>query len=104
MAPPGAAQDAPEDPAAPTADARPDLGRRLALLVLGPAALVLSAQALAPIAVRSQFDSPFHGPSLTVPVFAGLAALLLVLLFGSGRAVDRLRRDLLAEPTSSTRP
>lgn len=72
--------------------------------MLGPAALVLSGQALAPVVARSQFDGPYQGPSLTVPVFAGVAALLLALLFGFDRAVDRLRQDLRAEAASPGRP
>ncbi|WP_433344619.1 hypothetical protein [Micromonospora sp. CA-111912] len=97
------ASDAPTPPAGPSVT-RPDIGGRVALLVLGPAALVLSGQALAPVVARAQFDGPYQAPSLTVPVFAGVAALLLALLFGFGRAVDRLRQDLRAEAASPGRP
>ncbi|MFI7573435.1 hypothetical protein [Micromonospora sp. NPDC049497] len=52
------------------------------VFVLGPAALVLTATALAPVVVRLEYDGPSQGPSFTVPVFAAVGALLLVLLFG----------------------
>ncbi|MGC4803663.1 hypothetical protein [Micromonospora sp. DT233] len=84
--------------------ARPDIGGRVALLVLGPAAWMLSAQILASVVTRSQFDGPYQGPAFTVPVFAGMAALLLAAFFGFGRAVDRLRQDLRAESVPLRRP
>lgn len=81
----------------PGPDDGDDACRPVGLLVLGPAGWVLSAQALAPVVVRAQFDGPYQGPSLTIPVFAGVAALVLVLFFGFGRVVDRIRRDLRAD-------
>jgi hypothetical protein len=67
------------------------------LLVLGPAAFVLAALALAPVVIRSQSDGPYREPLLTVPVFVTVAAVVLVLLHAFTRAVARLRRDLRAE-------
>ncbi|MCI4062610.1 hypothetical protein MRQ36_08540 [Micromonospora sp. R77] len=69
------------------------------LLVLGPAALVLAALALAPVVVRAQADGPYREPLLTVPVFVTGTAVALVLIFAFTRAVERLRRDLRAEAT-----
>ncbi|MET8836780.1 hypothetical protein ABZV78_23080 [Micromonospora sp. NPDC004540] len=66
------------------------------MLALGTVALVLSALALAPTLLRG-WRTDRGEAALTVPVLAGVAALVLVLLFGFGRAVDRIRRDLRAE-------
>lgn len=55
----------------------------------------------ATVLIRARLDNPYDGPPLTFPVFAGVAALLLVLLFGFGRAVGRIRRDLRAEAAGS---
>ncbi|WNM42760.1 hypothetical protein RMN56_16060 [Micromonospora halotolerans] len=72
-------------------------GRVAGVLALGMAALVLSALALAPSLLRGLSTDRLGEPALTVPVLTGVAALVLVLLFGFGRAVDRIRRDLRAE-------
>ncbi|WP_370518289.1 hypothetical protein, partial [Micromonospora sp. AMSO31t] len=66
------------------------------VLALGMAALVLSALALAPPLLRG-LSTDRGEPPLTIPVLTGVAALVLVLLFGFGRAIDRIRRDLRAD-------
>ncbi|MET7967919.1 hypothetical protein [Micromonospora sp. NPDC005305] len=71
-------------------------GRVAGVLALGMAALVLSALALAPPLLRG-LSTDRGEPPLTIPVLTGVAALVLVLLFGFGRAIDRIRRDLRAE-------
>ncbi|MFU8871900.1 hypothetical protein [Micromonospora sp. SL4-19] len=77
---------------------------RVGVLALGPAAMVLSAVALGPALVRAQIYGPVGGPPVTVPVFAGVGALILLLLFGFGRAVHRVRRDLRAEAALVAHP
>ncbi|MEU1684363.1 hypothetical protein [Micromonospora sp. NPDC005707] len=72
-------------------------GRVAGVLALGMAALVLSALALAAPLLWGWGATRGGGPPLTIPVLTGVAALVLVLLFGFGRAVDRIRRDLRAE-------
>ncbi|MGN9776393.1 hypothetical protein ACTMS0_11530 [Micromonospora sp. H33] len=71
------------------------------VLVLGPAALMLCATALAPVVLRAQAGVPEQDPSFTVPLFTTMGAVLLVLLFGFARTVDRLPRDLRAEAAAS---
>ncbi|MFD0787302.1 hypothetical protein ACFQZ8_25655, partial [Micromonospora azadirachtae] len=78
----------------------PETATLVGLLVLGPAALVLSAMALAPVLLNAQMDTPYREPLLTVPLFAAGAAGLVALLFGLQRAMDRIRRELRAEVTS----
>jgi hypothetical protein len=74
-----------------------ETGRVAGVLALGMAALVLSALALAAPLIWGWGATRGGGPPLTIPVLTGVAALVLVLLFGFGRAVDRIRRDLRAE-------
>ncbi|GGS07699.1 hypothetical protein GCM10010169_60710 [Micromonospora fulviviridis] len=72
------------------------------VLVLGPAALMLCASALAPVVLRSQVGGLMEeDPSLTVPLFTTVGAVLLVLLFGFARAAGRLRLDPRAEAATS---
>ncbi|MEU1843546.1 hypothetical protein [Micromonospora sediminicola] len=84
----------------PGDDADREPGRTAGILALGPAATVLSALALAPTLIRGLGLGPSAGVALTVPVLVAVSALVLVLLFGFGRAVDRIRRDLRAEATT----
>ncbi|NES31167.1 hypothetical protein GCE86_21410 [Micromonospora terminaliae] len=77
-------------------------GRVAGVLALGMAALVLSALALAPPLLSGWANGRGGEPPLTIPVLVGVAALVLVLLFGFGRAVDRIRRDLRAEAALTT--
>ena len=75
---------------------------RAGVLVLGPAALMLCATALAPVVLSSQVRGlTEQDPSFTLPLFTMVGAVLLALLFGFARAVDRLRRDLRAEAAAS---
>ncbi|MFI7212249.1 hypothetical protein [Micromonospora maritima] len=85
---------------APGADADREPGRTAGILALGAAATALSALALAPTVIRGLGLGPSEGVALTVPMLVAVSALLLVLLFGFGRAVDRIRRDLRAEATA----
>ncbi len=62
---------------------------------LGVAALVMCQQVISPIAYLAQED--LRGTQLTVPITMVGAAVVLVLLFGLGRLVQRIRRDLVAE-------
>ncbi|MEU5940669.1 hypothetical protein ABZ807_16100 [Micromonospora sp. NPDC047548] len=78
-----------------------DTGVVLRLLLTGPAALVLSALALAPIVTWSISGASDAEPVLTIPGFVAATAVLLVLLLGFSRAVERFGRDLAAGPTSS---
>ncbi|MFF4892908.1 hypothetical protein [Micromonospora chersina] len=72
------------------------------VLVLGPAALILCASALAPVVLGSQVGGLMEeDPSLTLPLFTTVGAVLLALLFGVARAVDRPRPDSRAEATTS---
>jgi hypothetical protein len=66
---------------------------------LGFTALLLAGQALAPIALQSQSGPAYGKLPLTGPVIMGITAVALVLLFGMGRMVDRIRRDIRAEAT-----
>ncbi|WP_262283915.1 hypothetical protein [Micromonospora sp. MA102] len=84
-------------PARDVPDGDAEDGRTAGMLALGVAALVLSAVALAPPLVRGLSTDRLGNPALTVPVLAAVAALVLVLLFGFDRAVDRIRRDLRVE-------
>ncbi|WBC17909.1 hypothetical protein O7600_14280 [Micromonospora sp. WMMA1998] len=89
----------------PGDDADREPGRTAGILALGAAATVLSALALAPTVIRGLGLGPSAGVALTVPVLVAVSALVLVLLFGFGRAVDRIRRDLRAEAsTEGPRP
>jgi hypothetical protein len=64
---------------------------------LGFAAMVLAGYALAPV-VTFPLTQPRYGRlPLTGPVVMAVTALVLVLLFGFGRLVDRVRRDIYAE-------
>ncbi|MET7808323.1 hypothetical protein [Micromonospora chersina] len=81
---------------------RQRFGDLAGVLVLGPAALVLCASALAPVVLRSQVRGLIEeGPSFTVPLFSTVGAVLLVLLFGLARAVDRPRPGPRAEATTA---
>ncbi|QGN46943.1 hypothetical protein ACN26Y_11940 [Micromonospora sp. WMMD558] len=72
------------------------------VLVLGPATLMLCATALAPVMVRSQAgDVTGQESSFTLPLFTTVGAVLLVVLFGFARAVDRPLPDRSAEPAAS---
>ncbi|WP_433283359.1 hypothetical protein [Micromonospora sp. CA-244673] len=84
-------------PAGVASAAVEESGRVAGVLALGMAALVLSALALAAPLLWGWGATRGGGPPLTIPVLTGVAALVLVLLFGFGRAVDRIRRDLRAE-------
>jgi hypothetical protein len=66
---------------------------------LGVTALLLAGQALAPIALQSSTGPSYGKLPLTGPVIMGITAVVLVLLFGMGRMVDRIRRDIRAEAT-----
>ncbi|MEV1331929.1 hypothetical protein AB0J20_20410 [Micromonospora costi] len=70
----------------------PETARLVGLLVLGPVALVLCAVMVAPVVLRSQMDTPYREPVLTVPAFAAGAAVLTALLWGLQRAMARPRR------------
>ncbi|WP_346538301.1 hypothetical protein [Micromonospora sp. DPT] len=82
----------------------PDTDRTLVLriLVTGPAALVLSALVLAPVAIRSLSGVPEDESLLTVPGHAAAVAVLLVLLLGISRAVERFGRHPGVEPGTGT--
>ncbi|SCG79093.1 hypothetical protein [Micromonospora humi] len=82
-------------------DAEP--GRAAGVLALGVAAATLSALALAPTLLVGLSTAPAQGVAVTVPVLVAACAVVLVLLFGFGRAVDRIRRDLRAEAAAGSR-
>ncbi|TYB35471.1 hypothetical protein FXF50_23880 [Micromonospora sp. AP08] len=77
------------------------VGDLAGVLVLGLAALMLCASALAPVVLRSQVGGLIEDPSLTLPLFTTVGAVLLVLLFGFARAVDRPRPGPRAEATTA---
>jgi hypothetical protein len=66
---------------------------------LGFAAMLLAGQALAPTALLPVAEPAYGKLPLTGPVIMGITAVVLVLLFGMGRMVDRIRRDIRAEAT-----
>ncbi|MEU5526177.1 hypothetical protein ABZ744_04490 [Micromonospora chersina] len=77
------------------------VGDLAGVLVLGPAALMLCASALAPVVLKSQVGGLIEeDPSFTVPLFSTVGAVLLVLLFGLARAVNRRRPGPRVEATS----
>ncbi|MFG3599908.1 hypothetical protein [Micromonospora chersina] len=78
------------------------VGDLAGVLVLGPAALMLCASALAPVVVTSHVRGLMEeDPSLTLPLFTSVGAVLLVLLFGFARAVDRARPGPRAEAATA---
>ncbi|MFG2166282.1 hypothetical protein [Micromonospora chersina] len=104
---PAAAAPAAAAPAAADDDptggpTRHRFGDLVGVLVLGPAALMLCASALAPVVLTSHVAGLIEeDPSLTLPLFTTVGAVLLVLLFGFARAVDRPRPGPRAEATTS---
>jgi hypothetical protein len=68
-----------------------------ATAALGFAAMALAGQALVPVVVVPLSRTRFGELPLTGPVVMMVTALVLVLLFGLGRMVDRIRRDIYAE-------
>ncbi|HWG99894.1 MAG TPA: hypothetical protein VNV66_11340 [Pilimelia sp.] len=85
--------------AATSAAAREIRGRgasRVGVLSLGLAGFVLVGHALSSVVVTAELSWQQQGLPLTVPVIAVGAAVLLGLLFGFDRAVDRIRRDVAA--------
>ncbi len=62
---------------------------------LGVAALVMCQQVISPVAYLAVED--LRGPQLSVPLTMAGAAVVLVVLFGLGRLVQRIRKDLVAE-------
>ncbi|MFI2709804.1 hypothetical protein ACH495_06695 [Micromonospora sp. NPDC018662] len=95
---PGAVASDPGDGAVGSRDVGdPEPARTAGILALGVAAALLSALALAPVLLRSMSIGRTEEVALTVPVLVGVSALVLVVLFGFGRAVDRIRRDLRTE-------
>jgi len=61
----------------------------------GVAALVLCQQVISPVTYLVRED--IRGPQLTVPLTLVGAAVVLVVLFGLGRLVQRIRQDLVVE-------
>ncbi|MER7461167.1 hypothetical protein [Micromonospora sp. NPDC126480] len=114
---PGAAPEAdpadPADPAGPAdslgpadpagaADRAPE-AHRSGVLVLGPATAMLCATALAPALLRFQLGALREiERSFTVPLYAAAGAVLLVLVFGFARTVDRRRPPLPVEETAAS--
>lgn len=64
---------------------------------LGFAAMVLAAYALSPVALLPLAERHVGKLPLTGPVIMVVTAVVLCLLFGAGRAVQRIRRDIYAE-------
>jgi hypothetical protein len=72
--------------------AGPDAGLSAAL---GFAALILSAQAVIPVIIFT--SAPYGSLQLHQTASLAVAAVVLLALFGLGRLVDRIRRDLVEE-------
>ncbi|MDI1462086.1 hypothetical protein QEZ54_14015 [Catellatospora sp. KI3] len=64
---------------------------------LGFATLLLAAQALGPVVWRAQQSDGYGEIPLTIPVLTGVLAIVLLVLFGVGRTMRRLRADLLEQ-------
>jgi hypothetical protein len=64
----------------------------------GVAALVLCQQVISPVMYLARED--VSGRQLTVPVTMLGAAVVLVVLFGLGRLVQRIRKDRVAEASA----
>ncbi|GHJ49431.1 hypothetical protein Cs7R123_67730 [Catellatospora sp. TT07R-123] len=66
-------------------------------LGLGFAALLLCAQALGPVIWHAEDHRGYGELPVAVPVLAAVTAAVLVAVFGVGRAMHRLRTDLVAQ-------
>lgn len=72
-------------------------GRVAATAALGFAAMALAGQTLVPVVLLPLSETRSGQLPLTGPVIMVVTAFVLVLLFGLGRMVDRIRRDIHAE-------
>ena len=68
------------------------------VVLLGFATLILTAPALVNLVLEVTMSAAYSGtPLLLLPGLMVAAALVLLALFGYGRGVDRVRRDIQAE-------